>query len=232
MQYKICSKCGKELERTQFSTDNAKRDKLRNSCKACDSIHDRAYAATHKKQARARSVADWQQNKDKLAARGKRWRETNRESYAASRKIKYYENHEKNLELNRRFRETHREYCARKSVEYSRNRYHTDPLFKFTCSIRVFIRSALRRAPINCNKTSKTTQILGCTRGELRVYLESKFAAGMSWDDRSAWHIDHIIPLASAKTEADVIRLNHYTNLQPLWAVDNIRKGARYEQSR
>ena len=44
---------------------------------------------------------------------------------------------------------------------------------------------------------------------------------GMSWANRGEWHIDHIIPLSSAKTEEDVIRLNHYTNFRPLWKEDN-----------
>ena len=61
-------------------------------------------------------------------------------------------------------------------------------------------------------------------------YYESKFTAGMNWDEvvKGNIHIDHIVPLATAKTEADVVRLCHYTNLQPLWAIDNRRKGARF----
>jgi hypothetical protein len=46
----------------------------------------------------------------------------------------------------------------------------------------------------------------------------------MSWENRSEWHIDHIVPLSSAKSEAEIIFLNHYSNLQPLWAKDNIQK--------
>jgi hypothetical protein len=55
-------------------------------------------------------------------------------------------------------------------------------------------------------------------------HLESKFVDGMSWDNRSRWHIDHIMPLASAKTEEELVALCHYTNLQPLWAAENLRK--------
>jgi hypothetical protein len=49
----------------------------------------------------------------------------------------------------------------------------------------------------------------------------------MSWDNHGKWHIDHIIPLASAETEEDIYRLSHYTNLQPLWAEDNWRKNSK-----
>jgi hypothetical protein len=51
----------------------------------------------------------------------------------------------------------------------------------------------------------------------------------MSWNNRSEWHIDHITPMASAKTEHDAIKLNHYENLRPLWAIDNLRKGSKIQ---
>jgi hypothetical protein len=61
----------------------------------------------------------------------------------------------------------------------------------------------------------------------LFIDLETQFTDGMSWDNRSEWHIDHIIPLSSAKTEDELYKLCHYENLQPLWAEDNLKKGAR-----
>jgi hypothetical protein len=74
-------------------------------------------------------------------------------------------------------------------------------------------------------KTSKSKQILGCDYIELKQHLESKFTEGMNWDNYGKWHIDHIYPSSLAETEEEIIRLNHFTNLQPLWAEDNIRKG-------
>jgi hypothetical protein len=55
--------------------------------------------------------------------------------------------------------------------------------------------------------------------------MEAKFVDGMNWDNIGEWHIDHIIPLSSAETEQETIKLCHYTNLQPLWAFDNLSKG-------
>ena len=70
--------------------------------------------------------------------------------------------------------------------------------------------------------------MLGCSWEELKTHIENQFTEGMSWDRLSEIHIDHIIPLASATTEEDLIKLAHYTNLQPLWAKDNISKGCRF----
>lgn len=97
--------------------------------------------------------------------------------------------------------------------------------------------SKMRRKTINwakwktCRNNNKNfIEIIGCSQDELRVYLQSKFTEGMSWDNwgTHGWHIDHIIPIGSALTEKEVLRLSHYTNLQPLWAIDNLRKGDRF----
>ena len=70
---------------------------------------------------------------------------------------------------------------------------------------------------------------MGCDIEFLKKHLENQFLDGMTWDDKGfyGWHIDHIIPLSSAKTEEDVYKLCHYTNLQPLWAKDNYNKGSK-----
>lgn len=75
-------------------------------------------------------------------------------------------------------------------------------------------------------KSSKTSVMLGCSYEELIAHLECKFTVGMTWDNYGEWHIDHIIPISSGKTIEEIESLSKYTNLQPLWAEDNIRKGA------
>ena len=77
---------------------------------------------------------------------------------------------------------------------------------------------------LNISKKNKTFEIVGCTPQELKEHLEKQFIDGMSWENKGNWHIDHIIPLSSAKTEEEFYMLCHFTNLQPLWAIDNIKK--------
>lgn len=79
----------------------------------------------------------------------------------------------------------------------------------------------------NFNKNSSFKEYIGCSAEELKSKLELLFLPGMTWENHSlfGWHIDHIIPLSSAETVDDLYKLCHYTNLQPLWREDNIRKG-------
>ena len=78
------------------------------------------------------------------------------------------------------------------------------------------------------NKNKSTFKLIGCTPDELKLYLEKKFKEGMTWKNHGSWHIDHIKPLASAKSVDEMNILFHYTNLQPLWAEENIKKKDKY----
>jgi hypothetical protein len=78
-------------------------------------------------------------------------------------------------------------------------------------------------------KNTRTYKILGCTYDEFKLHIESKFEEWMNWDnygryngeENYGWHLDHIIPLSSVTTEEDIIRLNHYSNIQPLCSYIN-----------
>jgi hypothetical protein len=78
-------------------------------------------------------------------------------------------------------------------------------------------------------KSKRTLEYLGCSADDLRDWLESQFTEGMTWENYGVdgWHVDHRTPLASASTMEELVLLLHYSNLQPLWAADNLSKGAR-----
>jgi len=114
--------------------------------------------------------------------------------------------------------------CARK---LSKEKYKNNLLYRLRNQISSLIRISIRLNGFN--KKSKTREILGCSYEEFKIHMESKFIDGMTWKNRHLWEIDHIIPVSRGKTEEEIIKLNHYTNLQPLWAEDNNIKLDRYE---
>ena len=106
--------------------------------------------------------------------------------------------------------------------DYFRERKKTDNLFKISCNLRTLISLSFKKN--GYTKESKTYNILGTSFDEFRIHIESLWLDWMNWDNYGkyngelnyGWDIDHIIPLSSAKSEDDIIKLNHYTNLQPL----------------
>lgn len=89
------------------------------------------------------------------------------------------------------------------------------------------ISNSFKRGTNQFRKDAKTEQILGCTIEEFRSYIESKFKEGMFFDNYGEWHLDHITPIAIATTKEEIIKLNHYTNFQPLWAEENLKKSSK-----
>ena len=142
-----------------------------------------------------------EENKERISERSKQWREENKEYF-------------------KQYREENKERLN----EYRKQRKITDPLYKLSCNLRSRTSDAFKRK--SYHKTSKTAEMLGVPYEVAFAHIERQFTKGMTWENQGEWHIDHIIPLASAETESELIKLCHYTNLQPLWAKDNISKHA------
>ena len=109
-----------------------------------------------------------------------------------------------------------------KEYKQKKQRLQTDSLFKLTCNIRSLIKISIKNK--GYSKKSKTNKILGCDFEIFKAHLEKQFVKGMNWSNYGKWHLDHIYPVSLAKDEQHLIKLNHYTNFQPLWAIDNIKK--------
>ena len=101
------------------------------------------------------------------------------------------------------------------------------PEVKFKDNLRHRVYMFLRTK--NMIKTNPTFEIVGLTPERLRLFIENKFLNGMTWDNYGEWHVDHIIPLDSAKTIDELYGLFYYTNLQPLWGRDNLVKGKKLD---
>jgi hypothetical protein len=145
----------------------------------------------------------------------KSYRDENREEYNESQN-KYYQNN----------KSKHNEYVKK----YKKKKRKEDPIFKFKENVRGVIGRGFRDKGFI--KESRSYKILGCTYDEFKIYIESKFEDWMTWENygvdkrtkikpKMTWDIDHIIPISTATTKEDVIKLNHYTNLQPLCSYYN-----------
>jgi hypothetical protein len=109
---------------------------------------------------------------------------------------------------------------------YEKKRKQVDPIFKLLKNFRSRLITLIKKKTIK--KSHRFNNFIGCSKEKLKEYIESQFKEGMTWENHGKWHIDHIIPLSSAKTQEDLIRLSNYNNLQPLWQKDNILKGNKY----
>ena len=118
-----------------------------------------------------------------------------------------------------------------KMREYRINREKHDLHYKMTNRLRSLVHNAIKRR--GGKKSFKTIELLGCSIEHAVMHLEKQFADGMTWDNYGDWHIDHIKPCAAfdLSDPKQQKKCCHYSNLQPLWAKDNLRKGATYEPS-
>jgi hypothetical protein len=197
---KLCPKCNQLKQSTDYSKNKNKSDGLSYCCKTCHYLYN--------------TIPNHIKYKEYNKNYSKKWRENNPEYNKIQNKEyakEYYLKHKNEL----------KEY----NKKYSKNRREQDPLFKIKSNIRNTIIRYIKNP-----KNTNTEQILGCTFEQLKQHIESQWVEGMNWDNwtQDGWHIDHIIPLASAKTEEEIYKLNHYTNLQPLWASNNMKKGFKF----
>lgn len=163
-------------------------------------------------------------NRDKVNARSRDWyNNMSPESREKALKIRTEYNRKNKEKLanwaksnQHRYYKENRDVICKKLAE----RRKKDSLFKLAATYRVRTRKFLKKY----SNSKKSREILGCDWEKLRGYLESMFKDGMTWENHGKWHIDHIKPLSRAKDEADLLSRCHYTNLQPLWAIDNMRK--------
>lgn len=202
---KKCTKCSEEKQIDQFYTDKRATDGHQSSCKKCH--YDLRKPRDHKKEwEREKAIRD----KDKKAQSMRIWRQNNKDH---------------RREYARTYDTSHRELVNKNKYRRHKERLEEDSLYKFREITRQRTRKELTSR--NIDKTQKTDKYLGCTYKEGRDHLTSLFQPGMTWDNHGEWHIDYIIPLGSAKTKEELEPLFHYTNLQPLWAEDNLKKGAK-----
>ena len=125
------------------------------------------------------------------------------------------------------YRKDNRNGISKKYCEYEKKRKKEDPIFKLTKTLRSRLGNVIKRK--NATKGKSTLELTGCELSFLKGYLESKFEEGMTWENHGEWHIDHIKPYSSFNLIdiEEQKRCFHYSNLQPLWKLDNLTKGSK-----
>jgi hypothetical protein len=163
--------------------------------------------------------------RDDIKAYQKEYRKNNKEKIAFH-KYSHYSKHKKAYKSRVcAWISKNKEKYLNRMRKYSRTKSETDQMYVMRKRMRSRVSSAL--SEFGYTKKSKTYEMLGCDWHEFTAYIEASFYDGMNWENRKLWHVDHIIPLASAKNEEQLIALFHYKNTRPLWAFDNLSKGCK-----
>lgn len=198
------------------------------------------YLKINKEKVRTAQKAYIERNKEKTLFYNKKWLEKNKQHCKTYGAVYREQNKEKAKEYNCKYYELHAKKIKEKAKFYrlkrspekikilrqqAKEEYRTNPAERF----RRFISNSFKRIAVN--KPARTEHLLGCTFLEAKLHIEKLFQEGMTWENYGEWHIDHIKPVASVNSNdmESIKQINHISNLQPLWAKDNISKGAKYQ---
>jgi len=201
------------------------------------SCKDKQYAVTHTKQIKIKQHNYYKKNKQKMINRAKKYYKTNSKKILSKHHKQYYKFYKITpmhlfhcVECGTTF--LRKGWGAKYCSEECQKRYKKRPTKK---NIHRKIQKALMRRMYcaikqqHSKKYQDTKTLTGCSVEYLKQHLESQFTEGMSWDNYGKFHIDHILPCASfdLSKPSEQKKCFHYTNLQPLWAADNLSKGAK-----
>jgi hypothetical protein len=213
VETKKCKKCGEVKPISDFYTDKGK---VMARCKKCKNEEHQLWVKNNPNRPRE-LTKEWHMKNPEWGKRNnKEWREKNKDKQKEYIK-KWLSNH------------------PGKIAEYSRRRtklIKNSPRDNLRKQISCLIAYSLKH---NGSKRGRKWELLvGYTVEQLKVHIERNFLAGMSWENRNEWHIDHIIPVSAFNFEApedvDFKKCWSLKNLRPLWAKDNIEKGNKLEK--
>ena len=215
---KVCSRCKENKSIENYCKRKNSKDGYQGLCKKCrngdskKSKINKIYTTEEIILEKIRRRNYYLDNKDEILIKCKEFRENNKDYTKSYKKMYYSKNREKLIKY---------------STDFHLNRMKNDTLYKFGANIRCLIKNSIKNK--GYKKNTKTEKILGIDILGFSKYIESMFEPWMTWDNHGiyngdldyGWDIDHIIPISSSVNEEDVIKLNHYTNLQPLCGCTN-----------
>ena len=182
-------------------------------CKKCMTEYNREQYNKHQTK-RLESKREYsKKNREALKQKSKKW---------------YQENREYSLEQRKIYQELNKDYIKERTRKYMINKYNSDPHTKVKMNLSRRMRDFFKK------NGSRTIDFIGCSIDDLKSHLEKQFVDGMSWENYGlhGWHVDHIRPCCSFDlTDPEQQReCFHYSNLQPLWAKDNLAKGGSFHE--
>lgn len=208
---KTCNKCKQNKSYSEFGPSKWA-DGYRPTCNQCrNSIEAPTYYSSHQ-----HKIKEYRRkNRKKILDYNKKYYQNNPLYFQ-----KYNQTHIQQYQ-NWRITNKARLNAYRKQLRLS------DPNFRIACTLRTRTSTLLRRC--KATKSNSTLKLLGCSLEELRRHLTRQFQIGMSWKNYGQWHIDHIVPCASFDLTQPIQQAKcfHFSNLQPLWAIDNLKKNKR-----
>lgn len=201
METKICSKCEIKKNINEFYKKSGKLNLYRNQCIMCMNNSSLLYKKNNIEKINKKNNEYFEKNKELNKLKCLEYRRKNPQSFKIW------------LNKNKEHRKT-----------YIKD-YNSNPHIKIKNSLRSRINELMNKKYKNPN----TVNLIGCDYDFLIKYIESKFTEGMDWTNYGfyGWHIDHKIPLFTANNEQEIIKLFHYSNLQPLWCNDNWKKSKK-----
>jgi len=229
---KKCSKCNIPKSLDEFNKRSNSKDGLRFECKACQKLHydvNRDHYITKMKENRLNNLDDYtkrdkdyyEANRTTILEKKQKYHIDNQESILKKAKLYYTNNKDKRSFYNKNWAAANilhlREYRKQYSKEY-REKYPHIILWRS-------VLSCLKR--LGKHKEGKSIDLLGYSASDLYYHMIPLFTEGMSWDNQGKWHIDHIKPVSKFNPDTPMNMVNALANLQPLWGIDNIKKGAK-----
>lgn len=238
---KICKKCDILKPIEKFGKNNSNHDGLSIYCKDCEKIRQQKYRKdnpdyknsskkwrlTHPEKYRETQKKYLDKNPEmKSSERLKMYRQDPNfvEKEKNRNKIWLEKNKERLIEYRKIYYSKNRKVLLEKNNQWKNKKMKEDGFYRMKKNLRDRIRSFLKEDI----KSMRTKNIVGLDSNGFKSYIQQRFTEGMSWDNYGEWHLDHIKPLSLAKSEEEVIRLNHHLNLQPMWAIDNQKKHNKY----